>query len=175
MKNLIIGLVILGLTTTGFAQDKSNEFVVALEDVETLGTNYKYLSAIGHTDAAVLVKLLTQKVASFDLEFSNCLKADYEKQEYYVQYKIPHGEILAVYDKEGEIIRTTERFKDISLPLTVSNAIVEKYPGWKISRDIYRVGYVKDGELNKTYKLFIEKTNNGKRIIIMIDENGNFL
>ena len=175
MKNLIIGLVVLGLTTIGFAQETSNEFEVALEEIEVLGVNYNYLNAIGHRDAAEPVKLLAEKVASFDLEYSNCLKADYEKQEYYVQYKIPHGEILAVYDKDGEIIRTAEKFKDISLPLAVSNAIVDKYPGWIISRDIYRVTYVKDGELNKTYKLFIEKTNIGTKRIIKIDENGKFI
>jgi len=52
MKNLIIGLVILGLTTIGFAQDRSNEFEVALEEVEVLGVNYNYLNAIGYKYAA---------------------------------------------------------------------------------------------------------------------------
>lgn len=174
MKNLIISLVIIGLTTTGFAQDKSNVFEVALEEAEALDINYNYLNAIGYRDAAVPVKLLAQKAASFDLEYSNCLEADYEKQEFYVQYKIPQGEILAVYNNEGEIIRTSEKFKDISLPLAVSNAIVNKYPGWKISNDIYSVTYIKDAELNKIYKLFIEKTNIGKSVI-WIDENGSFI
>jgi len=174
MKNLIIVLIIIGLTTTGFAQDKSNVFEVALEEAEVFDINYNYLNAIGYGDAAVPVKLLAQKAASFDLEYSNCLEADYEKQEYYVQFKIPQGEILAVYNNEGEIIRTSEKFKDISLPLAVSNAIVNKYPGWKISNDIYSVTYIKDAELNKIYKLFIEKTNIGKRVV-MIDENGKFI
>jgi len=172
MKNLIICLIIIGLTTTGFAQDSSNEFEVTLEE-ELSSTNLKYLNAIGYQDADVKVKLLAQKAATFDLEFSNLLEADYEKQEYYVQFKIPEGEILVVYDNEGEIIRTSEKFKDISLPLSVSNAIVEKYPGWKISGDIYQVTYAKDGELNKTYNLFIEKNNIGKRII-KTDESGKF-
>ena len=174
MKNLIIGLLIIGLTTTGFAQKSSNKFEVTLEEVEVPDINNNYLNAIGYMDAAVPVKLLAQKAASFDLEYSNFLKADYEKLEYYVQYKIPQGEIVVVYDKEGEIIRTSEKFIDISLPLAVSNAIVRKYPGWKISSDIYSVTYVKNVELNKIYKLFIEKTNIGKKVI-MIDENGKFI
>ena len=173
MKNLIIGLIITVLTTIGFAQDTSNKFEVSLEEVEILDVNNKYLNAIGYRNAAEPVKLLAQKVASLDLEYSNCLKADYEKQEFHVQFKIPQGEIFAVYDKDGEIISTSEKYKDISLPLAVSNAIVDKYPGWKISSDIYRVTYIKNGELNKTYKLFIEKTNIGKRVI-KTDENGKF-
>ena len=126
-----------------------------------------------HQDAAEPVKLLSQKAASYDLENSILLKADYEKLEFYVQFKIPEGEILVVYDNEGEIIRTSEKFIDISLPLSVSNAIVDKYPGWIISSDIYKVKYVKDGEINKTYDLFIEKKNTGK-IVIKTDENGKF-
>ena len=127
--NLVFVFIIIGLTTTCFAQDESNEFEVTLDDVEVLDTNYNYLNAIGYMDAAVPVKLLAQKAASFDLEYSNFLKADYEKLEYYVQYKIPEGEIIVVYDNEGQIIRTSEMFIDISLPLAVSNAIVKKYPG----------------------------------------------
>ena len=174
MKNLVIGLIITGLTAVGFAQDNANEFEVTLDEVEELGENYEYLNAIGYRDAAIPVKLLAKKAASFDLEYSNCIKVDYEEQEYYVDFNIPEGKILVVYDNKGEIIRTSEKFKDISLPLAVSNAIVDRYPGWKISSDIYQVTYVKDGELNKTYKLFIEKTNIGKRVVNM-DENGKFI
>jgi len=174
MKNLIIVLSFIGLTTTVFAQNPSNKFEVALDELEVFNINSNYLNAIGHRNAAELVKFLVEKAASFDLEYSKCLKADYEKQEYYVQFKIPQGEILAVYDNEGEIIRTSEKFEDISLPLAVSNAIVKKFPGWKISNDIYRVTYVKDGALNKTYKLFIERTNIGKKVI-EVDEDGKFI
>jgi hypothetical protein len=174
MKKLIIVFVFIGLTTIGFTQNKQNTFEVSLEELDVLDVNYNYLNAIGYWDAAIPVRKLAQKVASFDLEFSNCLEADYEKLEYYVQYKIPEGEIIVTYDNEGEIIRTSERFIDISLPLAVSNAIVKKYPGWKISSDIYSVTYVKNLELNKIYKLFIEKINTGKRVIL-VDENGNFI
>ena len=174
MKNLIIGLIITGFTTIGFAQDSVNEFEIALEEVEVLGVNYKYLNAIGYRDAAEPVKLLAQKAASFDLKNSDIYDNEDKEQDYSVSFKIPEGKILAIYDNEGEIIRTSEKFKDISLPLSVCNAIVERYPGWKIRSDIYRVSYVKDGALNRTYKLFIEKTNIGKKVI-NIDENGKFI
>lgn len=172
MKNLIIGLIIIGFTAVGVAQEESYEFEVVLEEVELLGVNSTYLNAIGYSDAAAPVKMLTRKVALFDLK--SLATYDDEEKDYYVFFKIPQGKILAIYDKDGEIIRTSEKFKDISLPLAVSNAIVKKFPGWRISRDIYRVTYVRDGELNKTYKLFIEKTNIGKKII-KTDENGNFI
>jgi len=172
MKNLIIALIIIGVTAVGFAQEKPIEFEVALEEVELFGINSKYLKAIGYNDAAEPVKILTQRVASFDLKSLDIY--DDQDKDYYVYFKIPQGKILAIYDRRGEVIRTSEKFKDISLPLAVSNAIVSKYPGWKIASDVYRVTYVKDGELNKTYKLFIEKINSGKRVI-KTDEKGNFI
>ena len=120
MKNLIICLIVTGLTTIGFAQEKT----INLEEVEVLGINYKYLNALGDANVAKPVRLLEQKVAAFDIKSLN----DYEDEEkdYYVYFNIPVGKILAVYDGDGEIIRTSERFKDIRLPLAVSNAIEEK-------------------------------------------------
>ena len=64
MRNLILGLIFTGLTAAGFAQEKT----VVLEDVEVLGTNYKYLDALGDGDVAEPVKLLEQKVAKFDIK-----------------------------------------------------------------------------------------------------------
>lgn len=167
MKNLIICLIITGLTTVGFAQER----VIALEEVEVLGVNYKYLNALGDANVAEPVKLLEQKVATFDIKSL----ADYEDeaQDYYVYFNIPEGKILAVYDENGEIIRTSERFQDIRLPLDVSNAIVEKYPGWMIEGDIYVVNYRKDQEIIKSYKLFLRKDEMHKRV--KTDEKGNFL
>ena len=167
MKKLIIGLIILGLTTVSFAQEKEIE----LAEVEVLGVNYKYLNAVGDSEVARPVRMLEQKVATFDLKSLD--NYEDEEHEYYVYFKIPQGKILAVYGTDGEIIRTSERFKDVSLPLDVSNAIVRKYPGWKISSDIYLVTYRKNGALKKTYKLFLEKDGNHKRV--KTDNKGKFI
>ena len=91
MKNLIMVLSFIGLTTTVFAQNPSNKFEVALDEVEVFNINSNYLNAIGHRNAAELVKFLVEKAASFDLEFSNCLKADYDKQDYSFGYGVTIG------------------------------------------------------------------------------------
>ena len=70
-------------------------------------------------------------------------------------------------------MRTAEKFKDIRLPLAVSNAIVEKYPGWRIEGDIYLVNYRDNSKIIKSYKLFIRKDEMHKRV--KTDENGKFL
>jgi hypothetical protein len=167
MKNLIITLIITGLTAIGFAQEKT----IALDEVEITGVNYKYLDALGDGFVAKPVKVLEQKVATFNVKSLDGYED--EENDFYVYFRIPEGKILAVYDTDGEIMRTSERFKDIRLPLVVSNAIVEKYPGWSIEGDIYMVSYIKDKKINKTYKLFIQKDGKHKRV--RTDDNGNFL
>ena len=167
MKNLIITLIITGLTAVGFAQEKT----IALDEVEITGVNYKYLDALGDGFVAKPVKVLEQKVATFNVK--SLVGYEDEENDYYVYFKIPQGKILAVYDTDGEIMRTSEKFKDIRLPLGVSNAIVEKYPGWTIEGDIYLVSYMKDKKIGKTYKLFIQKDGKHKRV--KTDDNGNFL
>jgi len=167
MKKLFLVLIVFGLTIQTFAQIKTEK----LTEVEILGVNYKYLNAIGNSEAAIPVKVLEKKVATFDLKNADFYED--ETQDYDVYFKIPKGSILAVYDGEGEILRTSERFKDISLPLPVSNAIVGKYPGWRISGDIYLVTYRKNKGAKKMYKLFLEK--DGKRKRVKTDENGEFI
>jgi hypothetical protein len=167
MKKLIIGLIVMGLTTVGFSQEKT----MALEEVEVLGVNYKYLDALGDGFVAKPVKLLEKKVATFDLK--NAKFYEDETMNYDVYFNIPKGKILAVYNGEGEIIRTSERFKDIRLPLPVSNAIVDKYPGWRISGDIYLVTYSKNRGAKKMYKLHLEKDGKHKRV--KTNESGKFL
>ena len=167
MKNLFVGLLIIGLTIQGFAQTAT----IDLAEVEVLGINYKYLNSVGASEAAIPVKILERKAASFDLKNSDIYED--ELQDYYVYFNIQQGHILAVYDGEGEIIRTSEKFKDINLPLVISNSIVDKYPGWKIASDIYLVSYKRNGTLTKTYKLFLEKDGSHKRV--KTDGNGKFI
>lgn len=167
MKNLFISLIIVGITTVAFAQVET----VPLEEVELLSVNYKYLDATGDEYVARPVKLLERKVAAFDL--ASLEGFEDEEQDYYVYFNIPKGRILAIYDNEGVIMRTSERFKDIRLPLSVTNAIVERYPGWRITGDIYRVSYIKNRKTTKTYKLFITKDGKHKRV--KTDEVGNFI
>ena len=170
MKKLVIVLILMGLTSEVFAQQKTE----VLDEIKLLGINYKYLNALGNEDVAHPVKLLEQKVATFDLK-SLAIYEDGEDKDYYVTFNIPQGRILAAYDNKGEIIYTAEKFTDIRLPLVVSNAIVEKYPGWKITGDIYMVKYRENSnsKIKKTYKLFIEK--NEKFTRVKTDQNGNFI
>lgn len=169
MKKIALGLIFLGLTTQGFAQDVQTE---ELSEVTVYATNYKYLNDINTGEvASVPVEMLHRKVAAFDVKDSEFYQDDYEL--YTIQFFIPEGKILAAYDKDGKLLRTAEKFKNINLPNSVKKAVLDRFPEWTITKDIYMVQYHDMKGSSKKYKLKLE--NGDKTLRVKVDESGNFL
>ncbi|MBT8271575.1 MAG: nicotinate-nucleotide adenylyltransferase [Flavobacteriaceae bacterium] len=164
MRKLILGLLIFGLTSQLNAQ------VIELEAVELTAVNYKYLNAVDSKEVPVPVKMLQQKVAEFDLKNAEFYTDEYDLYE--VRFFIPEGKILAAYNKDGVIIRTAERFKNVKLPEMVRFAVADRYPGWEIEKDVYRVDYY-DGDSNRQWKVVLTKGDKKKRV--KLDGYGKFL
>ena len=168
MRKLIIALFIVGLTTQVFAQDPQTE---ELSEVIVVAVNYKYLSQIDSQESAIPVKFLQRKAATYNIR-----EADYynDEFEYYtVSFYIPEGKIVAVYDKNGKIVRTIEKYENIALPMAVTTSVVKRFPKWKISKDVYLLKYNNKKGAKKTYKLTLE--NGDERLKIKTDADGNFL
>lgn len=166
MKKLLIGLLVLGLTTQFmFAQ------IIELSEV-VVSVNYKYLDATDSEEVAVPVQMLREQVAFYNLKESDLYSDEFDT--YAVSFYIPEGKIVAAYDNHGRILRTIERFKDIKLPRNVMMAIAERYPNWTISKDLYKVNYHdKKGVTKNEYK--VKLTNGDQAIRVKIDNNGEFL
>ncbi len=168
MKKLLLGFLVLGLTTQMYAQVVTEE---QLDEVIVVATNYKYLNDVSRNVESVPVQLLQDKVATYDLKNSELYQDDYDTYE--VSFFIPEGRILAAYDKDGNIIRTIEKFQDIALPKDVSKAVAKRFPGWAIAKDVYLVHYNDQSGASKKYKLTLE--NGDKRMKVKLDEKGNFI
>ncbi|TRZ40981.1 nicotinate-nucleotide adenylyltransferase [Robertkochia solimangrovi] len=165
MKKILLGLMILGLTIPLSAQ------VVKLSEVVVSAANYKYMQSVGY-EAAVPVQLLEEKVATFDLKNSELYSDEYDT--YTISFYIPEGKIVALYDNEGNVLRTIERFENIAIPTTVKNAIDQRFPGWEVKKDVYKVTY--NDAKNRSTKFYKVKLENGDQLIrIKIDDEGNFL
>ncbi|GGK49233.1 MULTISPECIES: nicotinate-nucleotide adenylyltransferase [Flavobacteriaceae] len=167
MKKIIIGLLLVGFAIQSFAQIKTEK----LSEVVIAATNYKYLNKVGLENVSVPVTLLEQKVASFDLKNAEFYRDDYDT--YSVDFFIPDGHILAAYDRDGNILRTVEKFKDVKLPRAVIESVAKQYPNWIFKKDVYLVSYHDDRGITKKYKITLE--NGDKRIRIKTDAEGNFL
>jgi len=166
MKKIILGLFVFGLTIQSYAQ------IVELPEVEIVAVNYKYLDNVGEPDAAQPVKLLQREVAAFDLKNSEYYEDQYD--DYFISFYIPQGKILASYDKDGNILRTVEKYKNIALPNAVAESVVKNYTGWTIAKNAYLVNYHDNkGVTKKEYKILLEKDS--RRMRIKTDEKGNIL
>ena len=168
MTNILIGILLIGLSASLLAQ---NTTIEKLPEVVLHKMNYDYLHDVDSGDEAEVIQLLENKVANFDLRDLSIYKNEESKYEIY--FMIQNGYILAHYNENGEIMRTTEHFRNIKVPFMVSASIGEKYPGWSISNNTYLVSYVQDKGATKTYKLILENGNH--RIKVRTDNGGNIL
>ncbi len=168
LKKFIVGLLVLGLTSQVFAQVTEVE---QLSEVVVTAVNYKYLNAVDNSEAAIPVQMLERKVAAYNVQEQDFYIDDYDY--YTVQFFIPDGKIVAVYDADGKIMRTIEKFNDIKLPTAVSSALAERFPNWEVVSDVYRVTYTDKKGANKSYKL---KLKNGDEVMrIKMTDDGEFL
>jgi len=168
MKKIMLGLFIFGLTIQSFAQVINDG---QLPEVEVRAVNYKYLNEVNNSDADPTVNLLELEVAKFDPRGTDLYEDEYNY--YKVSFYIPDGNIVAAYDQNGKIIRTIEKFSDVKPPRAVINSVATRFPGWVISKDVYKVSYHNERGTIKTYKLILE--NGDKTMRVKTDESGKFL
>ncbi|HXD77893.1 MAG TPA: hypothetical protein VN616_08790 [Puia sp.] len=143
-----------------------------LPEVIVTAANYKYLKNVGGKEVAIPAQRLERAAAAYDIKSSEFYEEDYET--YFISFSLPEGEILAAYDKNGKLLRTAEKYKDLVLPATVSKAIVTRFPNWGISKDVYLVKYFDNngGSAVKKYKVVLQ--NGTKRLRVQVDEQGQF-
>jgi hypothetical protein len=170
MKKLKL-LLAIAVSGIGFSLQSFAQNVKTLPVVTVSSANYKYLKSIGDTNAAQPVDMLQRKAATFNVKSSGFYEDDYEN--YFISFFIPDGEILAVYDQNGKIMRTAEKYKNMALPKDVRTSVTNRFPGWSISKDVYLVTYSPENGGNKVYKLVLE--NGDKRLRVKTNEKGEFL
>ncbi len=166
LASLLVGVIILEATIHTFAQK-------VLPEITITATNYKYLNAINPEDAAQPVNMLEQYAAAYDVKDAEFYEDVYDN--YVVSFFIPEGKILAAYDKNGKLLRTAEKFKDVAVPANVRQAVTKKFPNWTISKDVYLVTYrdTEGATPRKLYRLLLQ--NGDQRIRIKVTDKGAFL
>ena len=105
MKNLILLILAWGLTTPIFAQ------IIVLDEVVISPVKYKYIYEVIDDDVDQSVKDLQEKLGKFDVTKEEYFNDEYDT--YDVSFYIPKGYAVATYDKEGNLLRTIERYKNV--------------------------------------------------------------
>jgi hypothetical protein len=143
-----------------------------LPEVTVTAANYKYLKNVGGKEVPVSVRQLERMAASYDIRNSEFYEEDHDS--YFISFYLPEGVILAAYDKDGKLLRTAERYSNITLPSAVSAAIAGAFPNWSIDRDVYLVNYFDDGaKATKKYKLVLRRGN--RRMRVQMNERGELI
>lgn len=167
MKKIFLILMLTGLINPLMAQDPT----IVLSEVLLRGKNYQYLDAVDHSEAPMTVQFLEKEAASFRAEGGEMFEDIYDT--YTVSFFIPDGKIVAMYDYDGKIVKTVERYKNVQLPEEVRMAVKSNYPEWKIVKDVYHVSFQEGKDAKKYFILKLEKGNETKRL--KLDDKGNYM
>ena len=172
MKNLIIGLMAIGLTNLCFSQNKSNGIAeVQLEGVVISAPNYNYLMSVLEESTSSSVKDLELEAARYNIKDSKVYDPNVES--FQVVFKQSNGKIIAIYDNDGQIVKSYERFKNVILPREVLTNIFMDHQGWEINKDTYQVTYNRGKEAKKVYKVQLRKGELKKNL--KLDSEGRHL
>ena len=171
MKNLVIGIFVLGLTSLGFSQNTNGEEEeVQLERIEISGTNLNYIAEVQDMELSDNVISLENEASVFNVQ--SLRDFDGRKAPYKVKFKGSKGFIIADYDRNGRIIKTAERYTNINLPKSLIRSVLKQYPQSSFLKVVYTVDYEALKDVEKTYRIKIMK--DGKKRNLKISSGSNF-
>lgn len=172
MKGILI-LSLLGVFAAGQAQ------VIQLEETKI---NYSPRAVVVSADSG---KLILNVAEEYKGQFSNdpikfmndnfnifdFKKSQKEKYDsYLVDFRSNKGHLLATFDRNGELVKTYQRFKNCKMPVSIRQEIFQNNKGWsivnykyfatgksdKIDKETYTVHLV-SGKEKKTLKIHPER------------------
>lgn len=177
MKKFIFGSIFLGLATLGYSQSSDcGKNAIQLNGVEVIGSiNQNYLDKVIGGSFSELVNTLEGQAARFKIEQSpsyddNPIYAGRLNKTYDVRFSKLTGEILATYDRDGNIISTSEKYQDLTPPPAVRNSAFRLHPDWIVKNTAYAV-YYNGKDAKKMYKLQLSKDKMKK--VLKFDIDGN--
>ncbi|MFD2518766.1 hypothetical protein ACFSTG_12730 [Salinimicrobium flavum] len=175
MKNLILCLLLMGFISVGHSQIVLKETKVDYSPVSMkIDPNTELLIVslpekyVGHFQQDPLTFIRE----NFDAEKLALENREYGFDSFDVEFRTTKGNVLAKYDRHGEMVSTYQQFKNVPLPDNVRLHLMQQYRNgrvvankhivtskeWNIEKDFYRIK-IKDGD--KTRRLRVESSASG--------------
>lgn len=173
MKTLLIGLCILGLAHHTNAQKSVNQINDPLlqEAIKHPSPDLAYADAIYNNDISKQIQNLQATAGNYDIRTNPIFSNSYGMYE--VVFNTTEGNIMAIYDDTGKLVKTIEKFEPVKLPEVVRKTLCKDYSDWKLNSTSYRVKYCCDKKTRKVYHVQLKK--GGKKVNLKIDCQGNIL
>lgn len=171
MKTIVLSAVLMGLAFQSNAQDLLFRAKLEVEEVPEL-----------------VVTALEEDFPDFTIIEYSALPVEYVEGDVYINPNIDSNadydtfqvdieakgkQVTATYDRNGELIKITEHFKNVPLPYAVSKSIAKEYPNWKLVKDSYDMVQVGNDKAKKRYRVVLE--NHGKKIHVHTSAKGKIL
>ena len=169
MRKAVLSILFIGLAGLCFAQERNGESAqVNLDEVTVKPLNIAYVNSVKEKNMPPSVHELEGQAAQFDVRDLRAYKKNYEAFE--VFFKQHNGSIVATYNRDGQILESYEKFKNIALPPKVRNHLYLEYPGWIISKDVYMVSYYGDSKVQKLCKVQLERGKLKRNLTLDLDK-----
>lgn len=89
-----------------------------------------------------------------------------ENNQFSVTVKSSNGILLASYDKNGSLVKTYQKFKDIPLPPAIRNQVYAQYQGWTMTANKY-IAFGMENNLDKEkYLVNLQRGKDKERLKI---------
>lgn len=170
MKNVFLLLLMMGILTTGQSQiiqleetdvrfSPKIQKMSSLKDGMVLKINEEYAGEFSKNPLLFMQENFN--IQNFIDELNN------ESYNYYVvDFRSSKGKLEAWFDGQGNLIETTQRFKNVALPRSIAHSLVKDYEGWTMTRNIYKA--FGDGEGIASEKYIIRLKNGNKNQTLRI-------
>lgn len=170
MRNLIILFLLAGIAT-GHAQvihlDEAR--VTNSAKIITNGNNSSYMVLENYSGQFMKNPIGFMK-ENFDVKLFIAQMKGEEYESYRVEFRNRKGLLVADFDTNGKLLGTTQKFKNIPLPLTVSRDLVTNYKGWAMTRNIYTASGKGDAIDKELYKITMRNGKTKKNVKIIPDK-----
>lgn len=83
---------------------------------------------------------------------------------YDVSFRSKKGELKVNYDKEGNIVRAFQRFRNVALPQDVAQQLFRENNGWSMVKNVH-VAYGRNGNVDEDfYRITMENGKERKKV-----------
>jgi hypothetical protein len=159
MKNLLILSLSLVTLTLSYANSAN-----------PIDDNEEYLASVRDAATPAEIVEVQNMVSAYDATRAEGFEG--RNEPFKTVFRMNKGTINAEYDENGELLRATEEFNNVRLPVAVRNTLFNAYgEGWEMVNNTYTVQYERGQDTEIFYTVKMRNGNKKERIRIDSDLN----
>lgn len=170
MKTYLLGLLCLGLTNLMISQ---NDLALVSVSDQMSTTNNRtvlnegYLNNMSDFNGSTIVTKLQSLVANYNIKTANVYNSN-RSTTYTVNFEEGNNKLVAVYDKDGQLLSCQENYQEIILPYELSSKLIKDNPGWALNEVYCNIQYNAQTETTVLYKVVLKKGKKTKTVKINV-------